>query len=118
MGDFVRNRSAKYGLGSYCRPCHRVITKAEQNRLYSGPRNFLLQLRYGITEGEFDMLVRRQGGACAICRKRPAGHVDHCHRTQKVRGVLCFSCNRGLGKFRDSSRLMNRAIRYLNRYSS
>lgn len=117
LREFVRNRSSKDGLGSYCKPCHRVIIKAHQDRLYGGHRNFLLQLRYGIGEAEFEKIVKRQGGTCAICRKRPAKHVDHCHRTGRVRGVLCFYCNRGLGKFRDSRGVMRSAIRYLNRCS-
>jgi len=49
--------------------------------------------RYGISQPEFDAMVEAQGGVCAICRVRPAEHVDHCHETLRVRGVLCAPCN-------------------------
>lgn len=64
-----------------------------------------------------DALFVSQGSACAICRTpTPTGrgwHVDHCHTTQKVRGVLCHHCNTGLGMFRDSPTALAAAITYL-----
>lgn len=112
--DFVRNRSQRDGLGSYCKPCHIQVTAEAAVRLYGGHRNFLLKLRYGISEAEFEKLVRKQGGTCAICRKRGAKHVDHDHDSGEVRAVLCFYCNRGLGKFREDRGLIRRARRYLD----
>jgi hypothetical protein len=59
-------------------------------------------------------MIEAQGGLCAICEgplERP--HVDHDHETGKVRGVLCFNCNGGLGKFADSADLLQRAAEYL-----
>lgn len=41
-------------------------------------------------------------------------HIDHDHRTGKVRGILCQACNLGLGKFRDDPALIKSAIRYLS----
>lgn len=55
-----------------------------------------------------------QGGLCAVCRIAPAAHVDHDHATGRVRGLLCFNCNGGLGQFRDDVKVMQRAIRYLS----
>lgn len=65
------------------------------------------------------MLVR-QGGVCAICGGPPDGrwkrfHVDHCHKTGRVRGLLCRKCNNGLGNFGDSVETMRKAIAYLRR---
>lgn len=111
--DFVSNRSQPDGLGSYCKPCHIQVIKAVADRLYGGRRNFLLKLRYGISEAQFEKLVRKQGGTCAICRKRPAEHVDHDHVSGKTRAVLCFYCNRGLGKFREDRRCIRKARGYL-----
>ncbi|MGH2812844.1 MAG: endonuclease VII domain-containing protein [Actinomycetota bacterium] len=56
-----------------------------------------------------------QQGLCALCRERPARHVDHLHETGTIRGVLCFSCNRGLGKFGDDPEVIRSAIAYLRR---
>lgn len=82
-------------------------------------RDQRMRRAYGIGAAEFDELIRRQGGGCAICRSvvgdgadRPL-YVDHCHRSGKVRGLLCSSCNFGIGKFRDDVALLARAIDYL-----
>jgi hypothetical protein len=55
--------------------------------------------RYGIGAAEFDELDAQQGGVCAICGRESPEHVDHDHETGKVRGILCFNCNGGLGQF-------------------
>ena len=52
----------------------------------------------------------KQGGACLICEKPDPEHVDHDHETGKVRGILCFNCNQGLGNFRDDVRSLIRAV--------
>jgi hypothetical protein len=74
-----------------------------------------LKRRYGIWAAEVDERISQQGGVCAICRTRPAEHVDHNHRTGKVRGVLCFGCNGGLGQFQDNIESLCRAIDYVER---
>ncbi|MGW3235138.1 endonuclease VII domain-containing protein [Streptomyces olivaceus] len=58
-------------------------------------------------------IVASQAGLCAICLKAPAVQVDHCHETGRVRGVLCFNCNSGLGLLRDDPEAMYRAADYL-----
>lgn len=76
--------------------------------------------QYGITEMDFSFLEKIQGNACAICR-RPFDpnnlfttcHIDHDHKTEKVRGLLCGECNLGLGKFKDDHQLLSRAVDYL-----
>ena len=60
-------------------------------------------------------MVEEQGGACAICQVRPAEHVDHDHETGAVRGILCFTCNVGLGNFGDEPERLLLAHRYLTR---
>ncbi|MFK0048340.1 endonuclease VII domain-containing protein [Streptomyces sp. NPDC090741] len=54
-----------------------------------------------------------QGGVCCICLTDPAVHVDHCHETGRVRGVLCLNCNMGLGLLKESPDHIRRAIQYL-----
>lgn len=74
-----------------------------------------LRTRYGITVEEYDHLFAIQGGVCAICKKPcPSGKrlaVDHDHLTKRIRGLLCRSCNLGLGHF--SIETMRGAIKYL-----
>ena len=73
--------------------------------------------RYGIGRKEYDAMHAAQGGLCAICRRTcrsgRALAVDHCHETGRVRGLLCASCNGGLGLFGDRTDLLSSAIRYL-----
>jgi hypothetical protein len=72
---------------------------------------------FGISADEFDELLEKQGGGCAVCGKRPERvaslHLDHDHETGGVRGILCLSCNQGIGKFRDDPDLLERAASYL-----
>src|SRR5262249_24513636 len=74
--------------------------------------------RYGISLREFYELLDRQNHACGIC-ERPfdhTPHVDHCHLTDWVRGLLCRSCNLGLGHFEDNPVFVVKAARYMARW--
>lgn len=83
-------------------------------------RDQWLREKYGIGEAEYDALLREQGGGCAICGAEPGGvgkygvlHVDHDHKTGRVRGILCQPCNHGLGHFFDDPSRLAGAIEYL-----
>ncbi|WP_079052448.1 endonuclease VII domain-containing protein [Streptomyces regalis] len=100
--EWHRKRSAADGLASRCKACRAAAAPAQH-----------LRRKYGITETERDEMIASQMGLCAICLTAPAVHVDHCHNTGRVRGVLCFNCNSGLGLLRDDPEAMNRAADYL-----
>jgi hypothetical protein len=69
---------------------------------------------YGITSDDYDAILARQNGACAICKTTIATLcVDHCHATGAVRGLLCRKCNTGLGCYDDNPRRILTAIAYL-----
>jgi hypothetical protein len=72
---------------------------------------------YGISPDEYQAMILTQNNVCAICIKKSDKTlcVDHCHATTKVRGLLCHSCNKGLGVFGDSIENLERAITYLRR---
>jgi hypothetical protein len=74
-----------------------------------------LQTRYGITAEMYAAMLAAQQGQCAICKSIPDGllHVDHCHETERVRGLLCGNCNRALGLFKDNIKSLEEAITYL-----
>lgn len=83
-------------------PRKRVAGAAERRRLY------------GLTQEQFDAMLQAQDGRCAIC-KEPMGRVctDHDHSTGEARGLLCLTCNAGLGQFHDDPDLLRSAIDYL-----
>lgn len=71
--------------------------------------------RYGLTLAEFANLSKRQDGKCAICANVPKTlYVDHCHVSNKVRGLLCSPCNSGLGYFHDNPGKLLRAAFYVS----
>jgi hypothetical protein len=75
----------------------------------------------GFTWDSYDALWDSQKGMCAICSAElvwdaKSTHIDHCHDTSKVRGLLCSNCNQGLGSFRDSKDLLTKAVAYLDNF--
>jgi hypothetical protein len=82
--------------------------------------NLDLMTAYGITVDQYEEMLNSQNGSCAICGKDNSQHkrkkrlfVDHCHKTGKVRGLLCCACNFGLGSFSDDPELCIKASEYL-----
>ena len=99
LGHFYfRNDSKKYRRE--CREC-----MVHQHRTY----------KFGIAREQWDAMYAKNKGRCWICHAKPkqALAVDHCHKSGKVRGLLCSNCNTGLGLFRDNQNLLTRAIQYL-----
>jgi Recombination endonuclease VII len=111
--DFPRNRRSRDGRHAYCKPCHNARGRETRERLYGGSRHYHIKRRYGIGADEVDALIAAQGGVCPICGRADPEHVDHDHATGKVRGVLCFNCNGGLGQFRDDVNSLFAAAEYL-----
>jgi hypothetical protein len=91
-------------------------------------REWNMQKRFGISCGEYDMMLKRQDGKCAICLEkehrpdRRSGTkslaVDHDHKTGAVRGLLCADCNTALGLLDDSPDLIRSAMAYLERHAA
>ena len=91
-----------------------------QHRATSGrSRASHLKRKYGITLDDYEAMLVAQGGGCAICgAPEPDGqslHVDHDHDTGAVRGLLCFTCNAGIGMFDHDIDLLSAAVDYLRR---
>lgn len=90
------------------------IYKKENSEKY---RRYFLMSEYNISLEEYNSMLCAQNGVCAICGgskiKGSSLAVDHCHKTGKVRGLLCFNCNAGIGQLKDSHALVLRAAKYL-----
>jgi hypothetical protein len=77
--------------------------------------------RHGITADAYRAMLTQQGGGCAICKKKKERRrlsIDHCHQTGQVRGILCDTCNRGIGLLGDSPELLQAALGYLTQGAS
>ncbi len=120
---FYNNKGHKDGLAFMCKVCSnlRSVEYARNNRATIRAKRHDLKTRYGITKEEYATLLEYQAGRCAICDSEgcPTGRalaVDHCHTTNKVRGLLCSHCNMGLGMFKDSTPRLTSAIQYLKEH--
>jgi len=80
-----------------------------------------MKRNYGLEFKDYDAMLLKQKGLCAICDSKPPSHhkkrlnIDHCHVSGRVRGLLCDACNRALGLFKDSPDVLLKAISYLAR---
>lgn len=108
----VYNQVNKAKRGNYLRHWAESNTTAVKARK--------LKYKYGISLDDYDYMMEKQGFCCMLCDKefqlhkgRYSAHVDHDHKTGKIRGLLCFQCNIGLGSFKDDQAILSRAIRYI-----
>ena len=118
--EFYIDRRSSSGRASRCKEC----SKSESKRWYQMSdkyrqiiRDSGLKHRFGIDSDDYFAMLEDQGGVCAICREKPSGkhlHVDHNHETGQIRGLLCKTCNHGLGNFKDNKIYLNNAIEYLD----
>jgi hypothetical protein len=132
--DFSPNQRAKDKHSYRCKKCcsryscekwrekHPTPFKSIYNSKFNSPeyiREKNLKAWYGITILEYNEMHDKQLGCCAICGrhqntlKKPL-FVDHCHTTDKIRGLLCQFCNTMLGHAKDNKETLQKAIDYLN----
>ncbi len=118
--EFTTSAKNKDGLYSYCHSCNRLRLRQYKKQNPLRLRNWQLKQKYNINLEMYEQLLKSQNKACAICKTKNPGtfkgknfFVDHCHKTGKVRGLLCINCNKSLPLI-ENKKLLNRAIRYLN----
>lgn len=116
--EFYASKKRHGGIGTVCKLCSCKIDKAY--RMKNQPT--LSLRRYGLTLAKYDEMLAAQGGRCAICRTSdPKGNgrfcVDHNHKTNVVRALLCNPCNWGIGQFHENLDIMSAAISYLKQHA-
>ena len=134
LDSFIKNKAFSDGVDTICKVCNRKRVKewrhlnpekrklqakreSDPNKEYNRRKH--LKHTYGITVEEYDELYMSQQGYCAICgihqsQTKTKFHLDHCHTTGKIRGLLCQHCNHLLGRARDSREILQNAIKYLD----
>lgn len=124
-----RRRRERYATDPEYREKVKSQSRLRNQRNPRAKKNGRLKAEFGITIEQYNAMLERQGGVCAICgepmkkigekgKRNHSMYVDHDHKTGKVRGLLCNQCNFGLGQFRDDPILLAKAIEYLNNWSS
>jgi hypothetical protein len=117
----TRRASKKYRDSEKGKKNRRAYYEKNRKKILSQARSSNLK-KYGITDDDYRKLNADQKGRCAICKKRPRGkqprsqklHIDHCHRTGEVRGLLCHGCNIAVGFMeKDPARTLG-VLRYLD----
>lgn len=126
----IRGHIAPRFVRGICVECYKLVGKTEQFRktakLWRDNNKRQMKhnnlKKYGISIDAYEALLEKQRYRCAVCNdkiKSGAGKsscsavVDHCHSTNRVRGILCNRCNRGLGLLRDNPEILAAAISYL-----
>ncbi len=122
LDHFSKERNTSNVYRSYCKKC---AVKRVQDKRKDDPswwRKYQLKRDFGLTINDYEAMLEAHGYRCAICNslfdmdvvaRKP--NLDHCHKSGKVRGVLCFSCNTSIGKFGDDIEVLKSAISYLER---
>lgn len=137
LTEFYKDTRRVDGLSRRCKRCAYEIQntwrlnnldkvaesmKAWRDRNPGKAADAHIQKNYGLPPGSYDKMFTEQGGRCAICKTtRPGGksgdtgrfHVDHCHDTGAVRGLLCHGCNVSIGHFNHDEEVLRSAIQYL-----
>jgi hypothetical protein len=136
IAEYPKSESKRNGRKRQCRRgrCKQCQLQNLQQWVKDNPEQWKLAVRrnnfrnnFGITLEEYDEMVSRQDGLCAICgnpetvkHARSGIHrlsVDHDHATGQIRALLCKACNSGLGQFRDDPALLRKAADYLERFA-
>lgn len=117
---YVPSRPCKHGhflrwvSSNNCVQCDADARK----RHAQSQRQRRIEKTYGLTPSQHQAMFDAQEGRCAICNRSHSDrfqmHLDHCHSSSRVRGLLCQQCNQGLGLFYDDASILLRAMEYLN----
>jgi len=135
LNEFDKDKRTKDGYITYCKECRklkdrnyyvknkerikydsRIRNKKHRDKIgYEGRKDYYLKWMFNITLEDYNTMLEQQDNKCCICKINYSKtyHVDHCHTTNKVRGLLCDQCNKGLGHFKDNIDYLQSAIKYL-----
>jgi hypothetical protein len=134
ISNFHKNIGKNDGFHTQCKMCRNEVLRREEHkdstRVYKNSwsqynkesiKNSQLKSKFGITLPEYNELLFKQENKCAICNNESSTNekdlaVDHCHKTGKIRGLLCHTCNLGLGHLKDDINLLNKAVDYLKNH--
>ncbi len=118
----TKRRRNAINRDNYQSPKAEAYRKKNEEELKAKGRKQHLKKKFGLTIEEYNKLLKKQNGVCVICGKKEIVKwkgilkslaVDHNHKTGKVRGLLCYKCNIGIGFFQEDILILKKAIEYL-----
>jgi hypothetical protein len=132
--EFQKDSRALSGLSSKCKDCIKGRRKKQKEydkaywQRYAGKNieklkvrdvEYNLKRKFGITLQDYEALLLKQNGKCATCDKIRSSNgkklaVDHCHKTGRIRGLLCNECNTSLGLIKEDIQTLQNLIAYIN----
>ncbi len=124
LTEFGKDKYSKDGFRVYCKECDTKKSKQyyqnNKEKRAKSDRIYKLKNRFNITLDDYDGILKEQNYCCYICNAHQSIFsrklvVDHCHKTGKVRGLLCSSCNQGIGHFKDNIDSLKKAVEYLEK---
>jgi len=148
LTDFVKDKYDKSGYTYRCKKCRaknhkewvlknpekvkeiNLKNKDKRKQFYNSPegrrssRRSWLKKTYGLSLEDYDKMLKEQNNLCAICEEKDTKDkwgclaVDHDHKTGKIRDLLCYKCNAGIGLLNDNKELLIKAIKYLEKHES
>lgn len=103
---------------------NKAYNEFHKERIQASQRKHHLHIEYGLTIAEYDAMVAQQAGKCLVCgvvpkptkRSSKGLHVDHCHKSGKVRGLLCHQCNCAIGLLKEDTGRIRRLLEYIESY--
>ena len=126
--DYDKRTASKDGLTARCKQCLRTKALKSRNDNPDLTRSKNLKHRFNISIEQYNKMFLQQRGKCAICHKaETAGDkngnvkwlsIDHNHKTNDIRGLLCNGCNTGIGLLKDNIDVLHSAIKYLTERGS
>lgn len=111
-----RRKSYKKNRMSWVR-YHRFWRKTNYKRWMEIATESCRKSRYGLTKENFEDMIKKQNNKCAICNLVfiITPRIDHCHKSNKIRGLLCNTCNSGIGLLKDNPKILRKAAQYIER---
>ncbi len=120
--ELQRKRTKEYKQKYFQKNKKKIYQRRKSKPIdFERKQHYYIKSRYGISKVQYDKMLIDRNYTCDICgyvqpenaTKIEKLYIDHCHVTNKIRGLICFSCNNAIGHFKDKIDVMKRAIKYL-----
>jgi hypothetical protein len=122
ISEFYKDKQKSSGYRPDCKECNIKTSTNWQKNNRDKHHGYEMKRKYGMKHTQYSEMLKAQNNKCAICNKEVSEfktrfHVDHNHTTGKIRELLCVNCNHGIGSFMEDKNLLEKAIKYLEKWN-